>query len=126
MASKKPLARTRENLILAIDEHFGNIQSVAQSFGVSRKTIYKDIGDDQELKQLIEEAREHFVDFAEGALVRRIKADDTTAIIFALKTRGKNRGYAERTEHTGADGKPIEIKSIDYRNALETIKPNVE
>lgn len=32
----------------------------------------------------------------------------------------------DKTEITGEDGKPIEIKAIDYRNALETIKPNGE
>jgi len=110
MPSRKAPPLTRDNLITAIDEHFGNILSIARSFAVTRQTIYNHIQKDPELKALLDEAREHFIDFAEGALVTLIKKEDTAAIIFALKTRGKNRGYTERTEHTGADGKPIQTE----------------
>ncbi len=43
----------------------------------------------------------------ESALMRRIMANDTTAIIFYCKTKLKSRGYTERTELTGADGEPL-------------------
>lgn len=46
-------------------------------------------------------------DFVESALMKRIQAGDTTAIIFYCKTKLKGRGYTERTELTGADGEPL-------------------
>jgi hypothetical protein len=50
----------------------------------------------------------------EDALVEKIKDKDTTAIIFACKTKLKKRGYVERQEITGADGKKVfEVKIVD-------------
>jgi hypothetical protein len=39
---------------------------------------------------------------------------DTAATIFLLKTKGKKRGYIERSEITGADGESI---VLNFRNA---------
>lgn len=50
---------------------------------------------------------EDVADFVESALMKRIQAGDTTAIIFFCKTKMKNRGYTERTEVTGKDGEPL-------------------
>lgn len=45
---------------------------------------------------------------AEGQPIRDyINPIDTTSVIFKLKTHGKNRGYTQRLEHTGAEGQPL-------------------
>lgn len=46
-------------------------------------------------------------DFVEHALFDRISKGDTTAIIFACKTICKNRGYVERHEVVGKEGKDL-------------------
>lgn len=88
---------------------FGNISQAAKAAGIRRETYYEWIKD-AKFKAEVEaiEPGEVFVDFAENALIRRIDAGDTTAIIFALKTKGKKRGYVERTELTGKEGAAIE------------------
>jgi hypothetical protein len=40
-------------------------------------------------------------------LFKLIKEGNVAATIFYLKTQGKQRGYIERQEVTGADGAPI-------------------
>lgn len=46
-------------------------------------------------------------DFVESKLLQLIKDEDTAAIIFYCKTKLKNRGYTERNEVTGKDGKDL-------------------
>jgi len=48
-------------------------------------------------------------------LHKQIGEGNTSATIFYLKTKGKNRGYVERQEITGADGMPtnFQIEIID-------------
>jgi hypothetical protein len=48
---------------------------------------------------------EHLED---AAMQKALKDKDTTMIIFLLKTRIRDR-YADRLEHTGAAGSPIQI-----------------
>ena len=58
----------------------------------------------------VEEVKEEFLDFAEECLVERMRAGDTTAIIFALKSKGKQRGWGEKAEmqvDLSSGGQPI-------------------
>lgn len=114
---------------LAQFEHVANacggiLSDIAANFKVARNTVYAWCNDDPEFKQALEDSRERFVDLAESNLrklvagVPAIEKDENgekrfagwierpseTAIIFTLKTRGKKRGYVERSEITGPDG----------------------
>ena len=96
----------------------GILSDIAANFKVARNTVYAWCNDDPEFKQALEDSRERFVDLAESNLrklvagVPAIEKDENgekrfagwierpseTAIIFTLKTRGKKRGYIERSE----------------------------
>lgn len=79
----------------------------AERLGVSTKTIYNYRDRYQSVAEAMHHQKEKRKDFAEGKLWNRINAEDTTAIIFYLKTQAKDRGYVERQELTGADGGPV-------------------
>lgn len=64
----------------------------------SRQQVYKWIDADPDFKNSLTEAMELQKDFAENALLQRIREGDTTAIIFYLKTKAKDRGYSEKVE----------------------------
>lgn len=87
-----------------IPETNGNVAAIARRFGCARGTIQARIDRSPTLTAALNDARESMVDMTESALYKRILDGDTTAIIFFLKTRGKERGYVERQEVTGKDG----------------------
>lgn len=95
-----------------VDRYDGNIAAIARHFKVARQTVYNRIKDSTKLQSAIQDARESVLDDAESELYKQAKNGNTTALIFFLKTQGKNRGYTERQEITGADGNPIPIQYI--------------
>ena len=111
------------DFIKSYGDAFGNITMAAKIAGIDRKTYYNWIEADPEFKAAIEavEPNEVFVDFAENALIKRIQGGDTTAIIFALKTKGKKRGYVERQEVTGADGEALNLNVNFTSSGLKPI-----
>lgn len=79
---------------------FGNVSQACQIVKMSRQTYYDWKESDKKFAEALNaiEPEEVFIDFAENALTQRIQKGDTTAIIFALKTKGKKRGYVEKQE----------------------------
>jgi hypothetical protein len=87
-------------------EGFGNLSTASDSLGVTRATLYKWINEDA-LQETVIEGRNARLDFAENKLDQNINNGDTTAIIFLLKTLGKDRGYVERQETKVEFDRPI-------------------
>jgi AcrR family transcriptional regulator len=106
---------TAEKIIPLIDEYTGNLSMVARKLGVSRTTLYRFLSDKPTVRLALEEAREKMIDNVESKLYSKALAGDTTAMIFFLKTQGKQRGYIERQEVTGADGDAVKIV-VEYAN----------
>jgi hypothetical protein len=101
-----------QKIIKAIRESKGLLTLAAAKAGVSYWTVWKYAQDFPSVKQAVEESKEDMLDIAEGKLFQAINSGNMTAIIFFLKTRGKDRGYIERTEHAGIEGQPIEVNII--------------
>lgn len=102
------MARLNEKQVLEkIVEAKGNIASVARAFGVSRQAAHKFIHSRPALVEAVDAATEEMLDNAESKLYVEAMNGNTAALIFLLKTRGKRRGYVERIEQTGADGKDL-------------------
>lgn len=75
-----------------------NVMATCTALNMSRSTFYKWRDKYPKLKEMLEEAEESIIDFAESKLVEHINDGDTTALIFFLKTKGKKRGYVEQIE----------------------------
>jgi hypothetical protein len=102
-----------EALVLTL----GNISMACKKANLSRQVYYDWFKTDKEFKEQCEEIKESNLDFAESKLLSHIKDDNVTALIFYLKTQGKNRGYIERTEVDEVDREPIQVSII--RNSID-------
>ena len=108
---------TTAQIIEALREKHGNLSASARFLGCSRETISRYIRQYPTVKTVADEERETLIDFAENQLFQQVKDGNITAIIFTLKTIGKSRGYVERQEVTGAEGKALTIKWVDVEGA---------
>jgi hypothetical protein len=105
-----------------------NITEACKEIGIDRSTYYRWLESDRDFSKAAQDAKEEKLDFIEDKLLGKIAEGDTTAIIFALKTLAKHRGYVERQEIIGpmsATFPAIDIKILlqnpEIRFALETI-----
>ena len=92
------MARERlrpEVVIAAIRAHHGVIAPAAEALGYSRSALESYLHR-HALWPIVTEAREAFLDFAEGELFRQVREGNLTATIFYLKCQGKQRGYIEK------------------------------
>lgn len=97
----------KAKIIEAIRETKGLLTLAARKAGVTYWTLWDYGKRYPEVREAIDEAKESVLDFAEGKLYEQIKAGNIAAIIFFLKTKGKGRGFIERSEITGAEGTPL-------------------
>jgi len=89
----------------------GMHQLIAEKLGITRQAVSKRIKENPRINAAYEETLEANIDYAETHLLKKINDGDTTALIFFLKCKAKNRGYVERQEFTGKDGGPIETET---------------
>lgn len=88
----------KNKLLESLRNNLGNITLSCEEVGISRFTYYSLMERNAEFKSEVEEIQNMCLDVVENALFRNVRAGDTTAIIFYLKTKGRKRGYTERQE----------------------------
>lgn len=86
----------KEKFLAALRQGYGIIATACEAVGIGRSTYYRWYNADQEFRAQVDEVTETQVDFVESKLIQAIRAGDTTATIFYLKTKGKKRGYSEK------------------------------
>jgi hypothetical protein len=93
----------KDNLLKALELTLGIVSDACKKANVHRSTHYRWLKEDPEYKAKVDSIEDLALDFAETALHRQIKRNNVIATIFLLKTRGKKRGYVEKTEveHSG-------------------------
>lgn len=85
-------------MIKALTNSLGVVTIACKEVGIARQQHYHWIQVDEEYKKAVEDVADIALDFAESMLHKQIQDKDTTATIFYLKTKGKRRGYIERSE----------------------------
>ena len=108
MPGSKERVKT-QRIIDCLKETNGLVSLAAKRVPCSVTTIYTRARDVARVQQVIDECRGELVDLGELALRRAVHNGEPWAVSLVLKTLGKNRGYVERQEVTGADGGAIEM-----------------
>jgi hypothetical protein len=85
----------------------GNVAAIARNLGVNRGTIWNRCNESPTLMAALTDARESMLDNAESMLYKKVLEGSTPELLFFLKTQGRNRGYVERQELTGANGEAL-------------------
>jgi hypothetical protein len=100
----------KKAVLEALEKSLGVVTTACKSVGIGRTQFYNWLKQDEDFAVLVEDIQNIALDFAESQLHKQIGDGNTSATIFYLKTKGKNRGYIERQEITGADGMPTNFQ----------------
>ncbi len=92
------IRQTKEKIIKALQANMGIIKPTCEAVGIHRSTFYEYYNNDPDFKNEVDCVVEETIDFAESKLLENIDNNDTQSILFYLKTKGKKRGYVEKTE----------------------------
>ncbi len=96
------------SVIALVNLHQGNLSAVAKRLGCARGTLYSFISKHATCQKALKDARETLLDGVESILYNAALSGEPWAVTLVLKAQGRSRGYATRTEITGADGGPLE------------------
>lgn len=105
-------------ILAAIPDSYGIMSRIAVNLGCTWGTANKYVHMYPAALQMIAEEQERVKDLCETKVIKSINLDDIQTAKWYLMTKGKDRGYAERQEITGANGGPLAV-SFDV-NKLST------
>jgi hypothetical protein len=109
MTQQKPHIK-KEKFLDALEKTMGIVSQATKRVGIDRTTPYRWMKEDDDFKARVEEIQNVVLDFAESKLFNLVDEGQPAAVIFLLKTKGKNRGYVERQEISGVEGSRLDIK----------------
>ena len=104
---------TAKQFIDAIPGTGGIVSKIADRVSCTWHTARKYIDEYPTIKQAYDDECESILDLAESALIKSVSEQEAWAVKYILSTKGRNRGYVERKEVTGADGNALQIVIID-------------
>ena len=100
----------KEAILQALENSLGVVTVACKQADVPRSTYYKWLNEDKDFAKQVKEIENIALDFAESQLHSQMKDGSTSATIFYLKTKGKKRGYIERSELDLTSGdEPVKI-----------------
>jgi hypothetical protein len=95
---REQLSALQINLLSALESSMGVVATACETLDISRTNHYKWMKESPEYKENYDDLSNKALDYAETKLMEMIGKGNTAAVIFFLKTKGKDRGYVERQE----------------------------
>lgn len=118
----------KQKIMALIVQYRGNLSRCAAALGCARDSIRRIANTDEEVKKCLEDARERIVDDVEDAFLEKVLKGDTTAAIFFLKTRARERGYDQdfRADIEGVTRTALSWALNKSKNPAQHTKPDTE
>ncbi len=109
----------KEALLQALEKSLGVVTTACKQLDISRATYYRWLSEDEDFSKSAKDIQNVALDFVESKLFEQIQESSTAATIFYLKTKGKKRGYVERSELDLTSGEEpvkinVNIKGVEY------------
>ena len=86
---------TDEQIKEALEKFYGVVKTSAEYLGMSRQGMQWRLRNNPDLLEFQKDCRNAGNDFATSKLLERIEAGELGAIMFWLKSQGKDRGFGE-------------------------------
>jgi len=103
---------TAAQVVQALKNTQGQVYLAAEQLGCVVQTIYNYAERFPVVRETIQFLKGRRIDGVELSLYNAALAGQPWAVCFLLKTQAKDRGYIERFEHTGRDGKAMEFADM--------------
>lgn len=100
MTGKQSLTKQQKDFLTVFNKVGGNISMACRQSNIKSRTTYYRWLENEEFRDAVENVNESFIDLAESQLRAAVSRGDMNAVFFLLKTKGKSRGYVERTEQS--------------------------
>lgn len=100
----------------------GNLSLCAEALKIDRRTLDRWRKKYPELHTMMLDVEEGLLDLCESRLLQEINGGNLTAIIFYLKTKGKQRGYIEGhivSANINTNKSLSQAEAIDFIKGLE-------
>lgn len=106
-------AQSKAEFLTTLEQSAGLVATACRKAGINRSTYYKWRKADDEFAQAADDIKELQKDAVEALILKKLKDGDTAMLIFYAKTQMKDRGYVERNEIVGKDGRDLIKREID-------------
>ena len=129
--NKKPIrgfgtletSKKKELFLAVFEKKQTNISESCKAVAIGRQTFYRWMKDDEDFKGKVMAIEEGLIDWAESQLRKSMKEGHYVPTIFFLKTKGKKRGYIEKTEHEHSGAIKFEASDEFLPKPKEDPKP---
>jgi len=87
----------KDQLLKKLESGLGIVTNACRAVSISRETYYSWLRKDPDFKAKADAIKDVVIDFVETKFYQNVRDGDTTAMIFFLKSKGKARGWNEKS-----------------------------
>ena len=115
----------KKNIIKALQKTMGIVTTAIENVKCSRATYYNYLRDDPEFKKQVDDIQNRALDFVESKMYKQIQEDNSSMIMFYMKTKGAKRGYSEtqNINHSGTmTNINVNVKDEETKQNIDQLK----